>query len=269
MSASPSELIVYTPEYFRKERNIDVRTGARVVAISPPAPRGPTRIGPKFRYEHLVLATGARGATCSESAGRAAAARLHPSHAGRRRAHAPLPARAQAEAPRSSWAPDTSASRPPTRCAATACASPFWSARRTPSSRDDAAFTAAVRKQLERHGVELRTGVTVTAIEPDRVAGVPCDMVVMAAGFQAQRRARRGGRHRDRTHRRDSHRRAHGDQPPRSLRGRRLRRSHAPGHRPAHLDSARHDREQGRPCRGRLCRRRARALRRGSSARRS
>ena len=50
--------------------------------------------------------------------------------------------------------------------------------------RDDAEFTAAVRKQLERHGVELRTGVTVTAIEPDQVSGVPCDMVVMAAGFQ-------------------------------------------------------------------------------------
>src|SRR5665647_295869 len=30
-----SELITYTPEYFRKQRNIDVRTGARVIAISP------------------------------------------------------------------------------------------------------------------------------------------------------------------------------------------------------------------------------------------
>jgi CoA-dependent NAD(P)H sulfur oxidoreductase len=50
--------------------------------------------------------------------------------------------------------------------------------------RDDAWLTAAVRRQLERHGVELRTGVPVTAIEPDRVGGVPCDMVVVAAGFQ-------------------------------------------------------------------------------------
>ena len=50
--------------------------------------------------------------------------------------------------------------------------------------REDEGLTAAVRKQLEQHGVELRTGVTVTAIEPDRVAGVPCDMVVLAAGFQ-------------------------------------------------------------------------------------
>src|SRR4030095_15582267 len=32
----PEQLIVYTPEFFRKERNIEVRTGARVVSIPPP-----------------------------------------------------------------------------------------------------------------------------------------------------------------------------------------------------------------------------------------
>ena len=36
-----SQLIVYTPEYFRKQRNIEVRTGARVVAMS--HPRGRSR----------------------------------------------------------------------------------------------------------------------------------------------------------------------------------------------------------------------------------
>ena len=41
-----------------------------------------------------------------------------------------------------------------------------------------------MRKQLEEHGVELRCGVTVQAIEADRVADVPCDMVVLAAGFR-------------------------------------------------------------------------------------
>ena len=45
-------------------------------------------------------------------------------------------------------------------------------------------LTAAVRKQLERHGVELRCGVDVRAIEPDRVADVACDLVVIAAGFK-------------------------------------------------------------------------------------
>src|ERR1044071_3190882 len=32
----PEQLVVYTPEYFRKERNIEVRTGARGVAIAHP-----------------------------------------------------------------------------------------------------------------------------------------------------------------------------------------------------------------------------------------
>ena len=50
--------------------------------------------------------------------------------------------------------------------------------------RDDGELTLAVRRQLEKHGVELRTEVEVRVIEPDRVADVPCDMVVLAAGFK-------------------------------------------------------------------------------------
>jgi len=50
--------------------------------------------------------------------------------------------------------------------------------------RDDAEITGAVRRQLERHGVELRCQVAVSTIETDRVAGIPCDMVVLAAGFK-------------------------------------------------------------------------------------
>jgi NADPH-dependent 2,4-dienoyl-CoA reductase/sulfur reductase-like enzyme len=51
--------------------------------------------------------------------------------------------------------------------------------------RHDPEFTAAVRRQLEEHGVEVRFGVNVQAIEADRVAGVACEMVVVAAGFKA------------------------------------------------------------------------------------
>ena len=70
------------------------------------------------------------------------------------------------------------------RCAATACASRFWSAGADVLLRDDAAFTDAVRNTLETHGVELRCGVKVETIEPDRVADVPCDLVIVAAGFK-------------------------------------------------------------------------------------
>jgi NADPH-dependent 2,4-dienoyl-CoA reductase/sulfur reductase-like enzyme len=50
--------------------------------------------------------------------------------------------------------------------------------------RGEPSFTSAVRKQLEDHGVELRCGFTVQSIEPDRVGDIPCDMVVVSAGFK-------------------------------------------------------------------------------------
>src|SRR5437588_5304363 len=58
----PQELIVYTPEYFRKERNIDVRTGAHAISISHPRREVVLESGDRIHYEHLVIATGGRPA---------------------------------------------------------------------------------------------------------------------------------------------------------------------------------------------------------------
>jgi NADPH-dependent 2,4-dienoyl-CoA reductase/sulfur reductase-like enzyme len=60
--ARAEQLIVHTPEYFRKERNIEVRTGSRVVSISH-ARREVTldgARGERVHYDRLVIATGAR-----------------------------------------------------------------------------------------------------------------------------------------------------------------------------------------------------------------
>ena len=57
------ELIVHTPEYFRKERNIAVRTGARVVSISHPRREVTLDGGERVHYDRLVIATGARPRT--------------------------------------------------------------------------------------------------------------------------------------------------------------------------------------------------------------
>src|SRR5215472_18933306 len=54
------QLVVYTPEYFRKERRIEVRTSARVVAISHPRREVGLESGDRIRYEKLIVATGAR-----------------------------------------------------------------------------------------------------------------------------------------------------------------------------------------------------------------
>src|SRR5262252_8206971 len=55
-----SGLIVYTPEYFRKERKIEVRTGTRVVSIAHPRREVVLDSGVRVAYEKLVIATGAR-----------------------------------------------------------------------------------------------------------------------------------------------------------------------------------------------------------------
>ena len=57
------QLIVHTPEYFRKERNIAVRTGARVVSISHPRREVTLDGGERVHYDRLVIATGARPRT--------------------------------------------------------------------------------------------------------------------------------------------------------------------------------------------------------------
>ncbi|MFZ0935771.1 MAG: FAD-dependent oxidoreductase, partial [Bryobacteraceae bacterium] len=60
-----ADLIVHTPEYFRKERNIDVRTGARVTAVSHPRREVALESGERIKYDRLIIATGAR---CETSA---------------------------------------------------------------------------------------------------------------------------------------------------------------------------------------------------------
>src|SRR5258708_4334986 len=53
---SPDELIVYTPEYFRQERNIAVRTGAEVVEIAHARREVALRSGERIHYDRLVIA---------------------------------------------------------------------------------------------------------------------------------------------------------------------------------------------------------------------
>ncbi|HEY2013584.1 MAG TPA: FAD-dependent oxidoreductase, partial [Bryobacteraceae bacterium] len=177
-----SQLIVYTPEYFRKERNIEVRTGAKVVSISHPRREVALESGERVRYDRLVISTGARCDLCGLAGADAPHVfTLHTiddAERMRRFLTEKQPKRAvvigagyigveAADALRRNGLQVTVLER-----------------SQNALLRDDPWFTAAVRKQLEEHRVELRNGVSVTAIEPDQVAGVPCDMVVVSAGFK-------------------------------------------------------------------------------------
>jgi CoA-dependent NAD(P)H sulfur oxidoreductase len=173
----PEQLITYTPEYFRKERNIEVRTGTRAVAISHPRREVQLESGERLRYDHLVIATGARcDAAGIEGVSLPHVFTLHTlEDAGRMRRFLAekRPRRAvvvgagyigveAADALRRHGLRVTVLER---------------SAHVL--LRDDAPFTDAVRRQLERHGVELRTGVAVHSL-----TGLEADMVVLSIGFK-------------------------------------------------------------------------------------
>ena len=176
------QLIVYTPEYFRKERNIEVRTGARVVSISHSRREVQLESGDRVPYERLVIATGARcdnlGIAGIEQPHVFTLQTIDDAERMRRFLRERRPKRAvvigagyigveAADALRRQGLHVTIVDRSEHALA-----------------RDDPPFTDAVRKVLEAHGVELRCGVGVKAIEPGQVAGVPCDMVVLAAGMK-------------------------------------------------------------------------------------
>ena len=175
-------LIVYTPEYFRKERRIEVRTSSRVLSISHPRRELVLESGARVPYEKLVIATGARCDTSGiAGAGQPHVFTLHTltdAERMRRFLVERRPARAvvigagyigveAADALRRNGLRVT-----------------VLEQSSHALLREDPNLTAAVAQQLAMHGVELRTGVRVRGIEPDSVDGIPCDMVVVAAGFK-------------------------------------------------------------------------------------
>ena len=116
----PEDLVVYTPEYFRSERKIDVRTGrARGGNLAPAA-----RSGAGIRRARALRAAGDRDRRALRylrHRRRCAAARLHAAHAGGCRHGCALSSAKSSRAARWWWAPAISGWKPPTRCAATAC----------------------------------------------------------------------------------------------------------------------------------------------------
>ncbi|HUP04873.1 MAG TPA: FAD-dependent oxidoreductase [Bryobacteraceae bacterium] len=176
------QLLGYTPEYFRRERRIEVRTGARVVAISHPRREAILESGERVPYEHLVLATGGRY-------DRSAIAGAHQPHvftlqtpedAARMRAFL------REKRPRSAVVIGAGYLGLEAADALRRNGLRVTVLERSPYAlrRADHQWTAAVQRHLEAHGVELRRGVEAREIAADRVADVGCQMVVIAAGFK-------------------------------------------------------------------------------------
>jgi NADPH-dependent 2,4-dienoyl-CoA reductase/sulfur reductase-like enzyme len=175
--AESKQLIVYTPEYFRKERRIDVRINTRAVAISHPKREVVLESGACVHYDRLVIATGARfdlpgiaGANQPHMFG------LHTLEDAERMRAFLRDRRPRTAAIVGAGYIGIEAADALRR---NGLAVTILEASPHVLLRDDAAFNAAVRAQLERHRVELRTGVRVTSIDE-----LAYDMVVIAAGFK-------------------------------------------------------------------------------------
>jgi NADPH-dependent 2,4-dienoyl-CoA reductase/sulfur reductase-like enzyme len=176
------QLFGYTPEYFRRERNIEVRTGARAVAISHGRREVILESGERVRYERLAIATGAR----ADASGIAGARQPHvftlqtPDDAVRMRdflrEKRPQSAVVVGAGYLGLEAADALRRNGPRVTVLERSAHAL--------GRGDPELTEDVRRQLEAHGVELRCGVDVREIGPERVADIPCEMVVVAAGFR-------------------------------------------------------------------------------------
>jgi CoA-dependent NAD(P)H sulfur oxidoreductase len=176
------DLVVYTPDYFRKERNIAVRTGAAVTAIAHARREVLLTGGERIHYDRLVIATGARP-DCGGITGAdlphvfrlstlADAVRLREFLSNKR------PRRAVVVGGGYIGLEAADALR------RNGLAVTLVDAGERLLKRDDAELSNKVADHLRRFGVEVRLGERVRAIEPDQVDGAPCDLVLLATGLR-------------------------------------------------------------------------------------
>lgn len=173
-----AELAQHTPEYFRRERNLQVRTGVEVTGVRLARREVVLAGGERIPYDRLVMATGARPAASRwPGAALAHVFTLHTSGDAERLREflaARRPRRgvvvgagylglAVAEVLRTGGVGELA----------------LLEASSDVLGRQDSELTRRVRAHLERFHVELRTGAPVSEI-----AGLPAEVVVLAAGFQ-------------------------------------------------------------------------------------
>jgi len=174
--ARRDELIVYTPEYFRKERNITVRTGARAVEIAHPRREVRLENGERVAYDRLVIATGAHPRTDIAGVDLPHVFTLHTLEDAER-----LKAFLRDRQPRRALIIGAGyigleAADALRRNGLTVT---VVEQSRHVLHREDAALTEAVRERLTRFHIALDCGASVGAIEP---AGA--DLVILAAGLR-------------------------------------------------------------------------------------
>lgn len=180
--AALDNLVVYSPAAFERERRIQVRTRSAVAAICHPRREVVLEGGERLRYDRLVIATGARPDPAGIAGlGQPHVFRLHTlEDAGRLKQFLAekRPRRAAVigagyiglevvEALRTNGLKVT-----------------LLEAGGNIAGRNDALLIETVAGHLKRFAVDFRPHCPVRSIEPGGVAGVACDLVVVAAGLK-------------------------------------------------------------------------------------
>jgi len=179
--ASPDELILHTPDYFRRERNIDVRTGAEVVAIQPARRQVVLRGGERISYDKLVIACGARPLRELPGADLPHVFMLHTLEDARRLREFIEQRRPQRAVVVGAGyigleVADALAERG--LCVTVLEASPYI------LGRQDRELTEIVTRHLGARGIQFRLGTRVSAIQAEGVEGTPADLIVVATGVR-------------------------------------------------------------------------------------
>jgi NADPH-dependent 2,4-dienoyl-CoA reductase/sulfur reductase-like enzyme len=174
----PGELIVYTPEYFKKERNITVRTGAPVGAITHARREVALAGGERIHYDRLVIATGAR----PDASAIAGADQPHVFRLQTLADAIGLKAYLADKRPRSAVVVGAGyiGLEAADALRRNGLAVTVVDGGNCLLRRDDPELTGRLMKHLARFGVETRLGVRVRSIEE-----IPADLVLLATGLKS------------------------------------------------------------------------------------
>lgn len=174
-------LVRYTPQSFARERNVEIRTGANVVAIAHPRRQVALAGGERIHYDRLVIATGAAPRREIPGNDLPHVFTLHTLEDARRLEtflREGKPRRAvvigagyigleAAEAVRAHGARVT-----------------ILESSANVLHREDPALAERIARHLERFHIELRASTEVRGIHPQGVDDLACDLVVLAAGLK-------------------------------------------------------------------------------------
>jgi NADPH-dependent 2,4-dienoyl-CoA reductase/sulfur reductase-like enzyme len=171
------DLVVHTPDYFHKTRNIEVLTGTEVQGIEHGRREVVVASGDRIKYDKLVIATGARpDLSTFEGSGEAHVFSLHTMEDAGRIARFVADNRPKTAAVIGSGYIGLEAAE---ALRTNGLRVRIISASADVLGRDDEALTKLVRKHLELFGISLECGVRV-----DRVDTLADEMVLAATGLK-------------------------------------------------------------------------------------